>query len=436
VLLSVECLPPMRKCGVIGAGYVGLPLSIRIADVAQSCVVYDTSSGRVGDLRCGQDTSGLMPSGELLKENLHFSADEDDLAGCDTFFVCVPTPADNLGQIDLSHLVSASRSVGKHLTDQSIVVFESTVFPGCTEEVCVPILEECSGLKLNRDFMVGYSPERVSPGMTGAELSNITKLVSGSSERALIAVENIYSKIVDADVVRVPSIKVAEMSKVFENTQRDVNIALVNELSQICSELGLDTSSVLDAASTKWNFTRFNPGLVGGHCISIDPYYLIYKSVSCGYVPRLISEARLVNESMSAFVVDAITKELGRAGVSFDTARVGVMGITYKPDVPDVRNSKVVDLIRRLRNLVKTVLVCDCVVRLPRSLPQDIELIKEKELRSLDVLVAAVPHKSYAEMDVKSLRKKCSDKCAIFVDIGGVYDRSALEKSGFKVIRL
>jgi UDP-N-acetyl-D-galactosamine dehydrogenase len=300
----------------------------------------------------------------------------------------------------------------------------------------VPILEENSGLKLNEGFLVGYSPERISPGMTGAELSSVRKLISGSNERAILALEDIYAKIIDAGVVTVPSIRVAELSKVFENTQRDVNIALVNELSKVCSALNIDTSGVLDAASTKWNFTRFDPGLVGGHCISVDPYYLIHKAVSHGYVPRLMSEARTVNESMPLFVVSIITRALGLAGVPFKSARVGVMGVTYKADVPDLRNSKVFDLIRGLKELFNVVLVCDSVIQSSVSLPKDVVLVDEKELNHLDILVVAVPHKSYATMDIRKLRKKCRAEHAIFVDIAGLYDRPVLEAAGFEVIRL
>lgn len=426
----------MSKLAVIGAGYVGLPLALQLANAGSKCVVFDTSDERVGDLRCGFDRTGQFSSAELAKSDLYFSSDERALANCKSFFICVPTPADRHGQIDLTYLESASESVGKHLSDQSLVVFESTVFPGCTEEVCVPILEKHSGLRINKDFLVGYSPERVSPGMKGAELSKITKLVSGSNEQALEQIESIYSKIISVGVVRAPSIRVAELSKVFENTQRDVNIALVNELSKICSTLGLDTTSVLDAASTKWNFNRFSPGLVGGHCISVDPYYLIHKAVSHGYFPRLMSEARIVNESMVGHVMDLIIKELGVEGIPTGSARAGVMGVAYKADVPDLRNSKVIDLIDSLNNVVDSVLVCDCVVDASRSLTGDVAFVDESGLRDLDVLVVAVPHKEYVSLDVHSLRKKCRSARPIFVDIGGVYDRAALEASGFRVIRL
>ena len=338
-----------KKIGVIGLGYVGLPLAVELAKKFD-VVGFDINALRVKELGNGQDRTREVDSAELKQSRLKYSCTAEDLASCNFYIVTVPTPVTESKQPDLTPLVKASETVARYLKEGDIVVYESTVYPGCTEEVCVPLLEKGSSLKFNTDFFCGYSPERINPGDRERSLTKIKKVVSGSTPAALKEIDLVYSAIITAGTFAASSIQVAEAAKVIENTQRDINIAFVNELSIIFSRLNLDTREVLEAASTKWNFLKFFPGLVGGHCIGVDPYYLTYKAEALGYHPQVILSGRRINDSMGAYVANQTVKLMIKKGVEVANSRVLVLGITFKENCPDVRNSKVIDVYNELKD--------------------------------------------------------------------------------------
>ena len=331
--------------GVIGLGYVGLPLAVELGRLC-SVTGFDLNERRIGQLRQGYDATNEVDQHELtLSSNLVFTAEAKNIADCNVFIVTVPTPIDQNKQPDISLLIKASETIGSFLKSGNVVIYESTVYPGCTEEECVPVLERTSGLVFNVDFYVGYSPERINPGDKVHRLTTINKITSGSTPDAALFVDNIYSSIVTAGTHKASSIKVAEAAKVIENTQRDVNIALMNELAILFNKLGLDTTQVLEAAGTKWNFLPFRPGLVGGHCIGVDPYYLAHKAQSVGYNPEIIMSGRRLNDNMASYVVSQLIKALIKKRLNVVGARVLVMGLSFKENCPDVRNTKVIDVI-------------------------------------------------------------------------------------------
>ena len=338
-----------KKIGVIGLGYVGLPLAVELAKKFD-VVGFDINALRVKELGNGQDRTREVDSADLKQSRLKYSCTAEDLASCNFYIVTVPTPVTESKQPDLTPLVKASETVARYLKKGDIVVYESTVYPGCTEEVCVPLLEKGSSLKFNTDFFCGYSPERINPGDRERSLTKIKKVVSGSTPAALKEIDLVYSAIITAGTFAASSIQVAEAAKVIENTQRDINIAFVNELSIIFSRLNLDTREVLEAASTKWNFLKFFPGLVGGHCIGVDPYYLTYKAEALGYHPQVILSGRRINDSMGAYVANQTVKLMIKKGVEVANSRVLVLGITFKENCPDVRNSKVIDVYNELKD--------------------------------------------------------------------------------------
>jgi len=404
---------------VIGLGYVGLPIALEFAKKVK-VVGFDINPKRVEMMKKKVD-----PSGELSKEDfegcdIEFTYDLADLRKVSFFIIAVPTPIDSHNLPDLKPLLSASYSVGKVLKKGDCVVFESTVYPGCTEEDCVPILEKESGLKYNKDFKVGFSPERINPGDREHTLAKITKVVSGSDEASCAEIAKVYELVVTAGIHKASSIKVAEAAKIIENTQRDLNIALMNELSIICDKLGINTFEVLEAAGTKWNFLKFYPGLVGGHCIGVDPYYLTYKSKQLGYNPAVILSGRDINDSMGAYIAKKTVQLLVKEKKDISESRVLVMGVTFKENVEDIRNSKVVDLIKELISFGVTVEAVD-----PYADPSDfkheygLELAKSPG-KNYDVVILAVSHKEYVKTDPSWFRA-ISRKNAIFVDIKGLY---------------
>lgn len=391
----------MKVIGVIGLGYVGLPLAIELGKHFE-VIGFDINGHRVSELKDGIDRTGEVDSAELKTTSLLFSNDENELKRCNFFIITVPTPVTDSKQPDLTPLVKASQNIARFLKKDDIVVYESTVYPGCTEEVCVPLLEKGSGLKFNKDFFCGYSPERINPGDKLRTVTKIKKVVSGSTPAASKAVDAVYSKVITAGTYIASSIKVAEAAKVIENSQRDINIAFINELSIIFSKLGLDTQEVLQAAGTKWNFLPFTPGLVGGHCIGVDPYYLTHKAETLGYHPEVILAGRRINDSMGAHVAQQTIKLMIRKGLSVAKSKVLVLGMTFKENCPDVRNSKVIDVINELKEFGAEVDVFD-----PHAFHDEVEHeyglrpLSEavlKNLKAYDAYVITVSHDAFKEI--------------------------------------
>jgi UDP-N-acetyl-D-galactosamine dehydrogenase len=400
----------MKIC-VVGLGYVGLPLLLELLKT-HDAVGFDTNSARVDELKAGFDRTNEVKEQCLSELELPISCHESILAGCDIFIVTVPTPIDTHKVPDLSPLKSASKLIGRYLKAGAVVAYESTVFPGTTEDICVPILEEESGLKLNKDFSVGYSPERINPGDKDRGVRDIVKIVSASSEDALEQLSILYNSVVDAGLYKAESIKVAEAAKVCENIQRDVNIALMNELSMIFQGIGIDTNKVIDAASSKWNFLPFRPGFVGGHCIGVDPYYLVYKSMSTSKTAELISKARDVNEEYVTFSVTRVIEEIVRVGFDISDLKVCVIGCTFKPNCPDLRNSKVESLVSALAKLNIKPIVWDPVADSHAALVYGDSFTAEKPQNRFDVILFCVNHQVIESEDVISLRK--CDRSFIF----------------------
>ena len=337
------------KLAILGLGYVGLPLAVEFGK-KRSVTAFDINTDRVAELQSGRDHTLEVSSEELQEAQfLTFTADPEQLRACNTFIVTVPTPVDQYNKPDLTPLIKASETIGKVLKSGDIVIYESTVYPGATEEDCAPILEKFSGLKLNESFYLGYSPERINPGDKGHRVTTIMKVTSGSTPETADVVNALYGEIITAGTFKAASIKVAEAAKVIENTQRDVNIALINELAIIFNKMGIDTEAVLDAAGTKWNFLPFRPGLVGGHCIGVDPYYLTHKAQSIGYHPEVILAGRRLNDSMGAYVASQLLKAMTQRHIQVDGARVLILGLTFKENCPDLRNTKVIDIVRELQ---------------------------------------------------------------------------------------
>jgi len=422
----------LRKCrvGVVGLGYVGLPLAVEFGKHFDT-VGFDVKARRIAELKAGRDNTLEVTRKELTAaDRLTFTAELADLKRCQVFIITVPTPIDEYKRPDLSPLIGASTSVGRVLKRGDVVVYESTVYPGCTEEVCVPILERESGLTFNRDFFVGYSPERINPGDKEHRLTTIKKVTSGSTPEAAEFVDALYRTIVTAGTHRASSIKVAEAAKVIENTQRDVNIALINELALIFNRLGIDTEEVLKAAGSKWNFLKFSPGLVGGHCIGVDPYYLTHKAQEIGYHPEMILAGRRLNDNMSIYVAQEIVKLMTRKRIHVNGARALVLGITFKENCPDIRNSKVADVVRELQKYGARVDVYDpwadpgdCRheygLRLTRSLP--------KNGRSgYDVAVMAVAHREFRDLGAAGVRRLCR-KNHVLYDIKHVFPAAEVD---------
>ena len=413
----------LRKCrlGIVGLGYVGLPLAVEFGKHFDT-VGFDIKPHRIAELTSGRDSTLEVSRAELkAATRLSFSTDLDSLKRCRVLIVTVPTPIDEYKRPDLTPLIKASETVGKALSKGAVVVYESTVYPGCTEEVCVPILERESGLRLNRDFFVGYSPERINPGDKEHRLTTIKKVTSGSTPEAAEFIDKLYGTIVTAGTHKASSIKVAEAAKVIENTQRDVNIALINELALIFNRLGLDTEEVLSAAGTKWNFLPFKPGLVGGHCIGVDPYYLTHKAQSIGYHPEMILAGRRVNDNMGLYVAGEIIKLMTEKRIHVKGARTLVLGMTFKENCPDIRNSKVIDVVRELEKYGAAVDIYD-----PWADGQEcrheygVRPIKTLKPKHYDVAVIAVAHREFRDLGAEGVRRLCR-KTHVIYDIKHVF---------------
>lgn len=414
-----KLLSKQTKLSLIGLGYVGLPIALEFAKNI-SVVGFDIKEDRLELMRKGVDPSRELNSSAFLGTDIVFSSDKNDLKEASFHIVAVPTPVDEHNQPDLRPVLSASRTVGQVLKKGDFVVYESTVYPGATEEECIPILEEVSGLKFNKDFKVGFSPERINPGDKVNTLTNTIKIVSGCDSESLDNIAKVYELVIKAGVHRAPSIKVAEAAKIIENTQRDVNIAFMNELSIIFERMGINTYDVLEAAGTKWNFLKFYPGLVGGHCIGVDPYYLVHKARALKYHPQIINAGRFINDSMGGYIAKKLVKRMIAQGVNILGSRVLVMGVTFKENVSDIRNSKVVDIINELKDFGVNVDVVD-----PYASSSEVHneygfnLIDEPGY-NYDSIVLAVSHKEYLQFD-ESFFIDHSNKGAYLIDIKGLY---------------
>lgn len=427
----------MNKIAIIGLGYVGLPLAVEFGKHRQ-VLGFDINQSRIAELTDYRDST-LEVSSDQLKEAtlLEYSSDITTLKNCSIFIVTVPTPIDDANRPDLTPLEKASETVGKSLSKGSIVIYESTVYPGCTEEVCVPILERFSGLKFNQDFYCGYSPERINPGDKVNTLTKIKKITSGSTPEIAKAVDELYGSIIKAGTYPATSIKVAEAAKVIENTQRDLNIALVNELSVIFNRLNIDTLEVLEAAGSKWNFLPFRPGMVGGHCIGVDPYYLTHKAEQIGYHPQVILAGRRINDNMARYAARGVIKLMVKNGIDVSRSKVGVLGITFKENCPDIRNSKVVDLIRELQSWGIEVLVSDPWAEQNEVMQEyGIKLSPYEDLHGLDSLIVAVGHEQYRTMQPEYLKSLCSTSKPVLGDIKSLYVKQQVIDAGFVPFRL
>lgn len=403
------------KIAVIGLGYVGLPLAAEFGKY-RPVIGYDINEGRVNELKQGVDSTREVESDELRSaEHLSFTTHLDDLSDANFYIVTVPTPIDENSAPDLKPLESASTAVGKVIKPGDIVVYESTVYPGATEEVCIPIIEKISGLTLNTDFYAGYSPERINPGDKVNTLTKITKITSGSTPEAADLIDSLYASIIKAGTYRASSIKVAEAAKVIENTQRDLNIAIVNEFAKIFNIIGIDTQAVLDAAGSKWNFLKFKPGLVGGHCISVDPYYLTHKAQEVGYRPEVILAGRRINDGMGQYVATQMVKKLARKKIHIDEAKVLVMGFTFKGDCPDTRNTKVIEIIKELQSFNINVDVYDNWASKQEVRDHyGIDLIDDLKAGYYDGIVIAVDHSDYKELGVDYIRSLAKDNHVVY----------------------
>ena len=415
-----------EKIGVVGLGYVGLPVALAFARKFDT-IGFDISEARVSALRGGLDPNGETSPGELESSSLKFTTSAEGLADCTFFVVAVPTPVDGSNRPDLTPVIKASETVGRVLKAGAVVVYESTVFPGCTEEICGPVLARVSGLKQGVDFKLGYSPERINPGDKKNTFETVTKIVSGEDEATLERVASAYGAIVPAGVFRAANLKVAEAAKVIENTQRDTNIALMNEVAHICDRLGIRTSDVVAAMNTKWNALRFTPGLVGGHCIGVDPYYITSKAEELGYFPEVILSGRRINNGMGAFVAQKLVKMLAKDGKPISGARVGVLGLTFKENVSDLRNSRVPDIIRELKDFGVDVLVHDAFADAKEAEHEyGLELSTLSSLHDLDALVVAVSHKPYLDMPRSDLLGMLKGGGGILIDVKSIFEPKSL----------
>jgi UDP-N-acetyl-D-glucosamine/UDP-N-acetyl-D-galactosamine dehydrogenase len=422
---------------VIGLGYVGLPLAVEFGK-KRRVIGFDINTARVAELQAGHDRTLEVEPHELKEAGgLTYSHNPADLSQAKVFIITVPTPIDEANRPDLSPLVKASETVGQHMRAGSVVIYESTVYPGATEEVCVPALAKASGKTFNQGFFCGYSPERINPADKQHKLPTIMKVTSGSTPDVADAVDKLYAQVITAGTHKASSIKVAEASKVIENTQRDLNIALMNELAVVFARIGIDTAEVLAAAGTKWNFLNFRPGLVGGHCIGVDPYYLTHKAEQLGYIPQVILAGRRINDNMGRYVARNTIKLMLQRGVDVARSRIGVMGITFKENCPDIRNSKVVDLVQELQAHGATVVVSD-----PKADAAEVAHeygITMGELtpdQPVDALVVAVGHNEYRVMSAADLRKLVRGAAPVLVDVKSLFDRHAAAAAGFHVFRL
>ncbi|PIC83076.1 nucleotide sugar dehydrogenase [Sporosarcina sp. P1] len=421
-----------EKISVVGLGYVGMPVAVAFAKKV-NVIGFDISQEKIELYKSGIDPTKEVGNDVIKNTSINFTSKEEDLKNAKFHIVAVPTPVREDRTPDLTPLKSASTKLGKNLTKGSVVVFESTVYPGVTEDICVPILEKESGLKCGLDFKVGYSPERINPGDKVHTLENIIKVVAGQDEEVLDVIAKVYELVVGAGVFKAASIKVAEAAKVIENSQRDINIAFMNELSIIFNKLEIDTKAVLEAASTKWNFLNFSPGLVGGHCIGVDPYYLTYKAEQMGYHSQIILSGRKINDNMGKYVAENIVKKMIKANKQINGAKVAVFGITFKENCPDVRNTKVVDVIKELQEYGIEVKVVDPVAdEEDLNAMYDIKLSQSEEVKDMDAVIFAVTHEEFKSISLEDVKYMCKEPVElVLADLKGIFDREQAKTSGF-----
>lgn len=426
-----------EKLSLIGLGYVGMPIAIEFAKHGIKVIGYDLNSKKIEIYKRGIDPTNEVGNQAIKETTVEFTSDEKKLREAKFHIVAVPTPVNSDHTPDLTPVEGASRILGRNLTKGSIIVFESTVYPGVTEDVCVPILEKESGLKCGIDFKVGYSPERINPGDKVHRLNTITKIVSGMDEESLDTIAKVYEIVVDAGVHRAESIKVAEAAKVIENSQRDINIAFMNELSIIFNKMGIDTQAVLKAAGTKWNFLPFRPGLVGGHCIGVDPYYLTYKAEELGYHSQIILSGRRINDDMGKYVAENIVKNLIKADKTVKNAKVAILGFTFKENCPDTRNTKIIDIVNELKEYGITPVVADPVADKEEAKKlYGIEFVSIDEIKDMDALVLAVAHDIFKEMKSTNIASFFNGGKKVLVDIKGILNRKKYENAGYNYWRL
>jgi UDP-N-acetyl-D-galactosamine dehydrogenase len=440
--LSKQIKMKKEKLSVVGLGYVGLPLAVAFAEKAD-VIAFDINSKKVEKYKKGIDVTKEAGDQAVKKSTAFFTADESKLKEAKFHIVAVPTPITKDKKPDLSIVKSASRSVGRNLTKGSIVVYESTVYPGVTEEICIPILEKESGLKCGKDFKVGYSPERINPGDQVHRLNTIVKVVSGMDQESLDEIAAVYELVVDAGVHKAESIKVAEAAKVIENSQRDINIAFMNELSVIFDKLDIDTQSVLEAAGTKWNFLNFTPGLVGGHCIGVDPYYLTYKAEQTGYHSQIILSGRKINDNMGKYTAEQTVKKMIQANKQIKGSKVAIFGITFKENCPDVRNTRVIDVINELEEYGVELEIVD-----PEADKEDLkavyglETVEKETIENADALIFAVAHNQFKDIELKDLKDlyykdgNTDDDGYVLIDVKGIFDREKAESENYIYWRL
>ena len=420
------------KISIIGLGYVGLPLAVEFSK-KYKVIGFDINNNRIEELKKGIDKTLEVEEKELkeaIKNGLEFTSNLEDIKKANVYIVTVPTPIDKHKNPDLRPLIMASRSVGRVLKKGDIVIYESTVYPGCTEEICVPELERESGLKFNKDFFVGYSPERINPGDKAHRLTNIKKVTSGSTPEIAKEIDKLYKSIIKAGTHLAPNIKTAEAAKVIENAQRDINIAFVNELAMIFDKLGIDTQEVLEAAGTKWNFLKFTPGLVGGHCIGVDPYYLTYKAREVGYHPEIILAGRRLNDNMGIYVANKVIKLMIKKGHTIKRSKVLILGITFKENCPDIRNSRVIDVVKELQEFGVEVEVYDPWAEKEEVKREyNINLIESDKLKmeNYDGIILTVAHKEFKDLEEKLRKIKYNNKNLVVYDIKGFFDKSLVD---------
>lgn len=426
-----------EKISLVGLGYVGMPIAVAFAKRV-NVVGFDLNKAKIDLYKNGVDPTKEVGDEVIKNTTVEFTADESKLQEAKFHIVAVPTPVNSDHTPDLTPVEGASRILGRNLTKDSIVVFESTVYPGVTEDVCIPILEEESGLKCGIDFKVGYSPERINPGDKIHRLETITKIVSGMDEEALEVIAKVYELVVDAGVYKAESIKVAEAAKVIENSQRDINIAFMNELSIIFNKMGIDTQAVLKAAGTKWNFLNFYPGLVGGHCIGVDPYYLTYKAEELGYHSQIILSGRRINDDMGKYVAENLVKNLIKADLSVKNSKVAILGFTFKENCPDTRNTKIIDIYNELKEYGISPIVADPAADVDEARHiYGIEFVNMSDIKEMDALILAVSHNEFinlSEADIAAMYK--DDKRKVLVDIKGILDKKLYEEKGYSYWRL
>jgi UDP-N-acetyl-D-galactosamine dehydrogenase len=423
-----------RRISVIGVGYVGLPIAAAFAR-KQEVIAFDIDSQRIAELKKGFDRTNEIDSQDLLSSNLHFTSEKYDLGLADFHIITVPTPITAAKQPDLGSLLNASRIVGGNLKKNDIVVYESTVYPGATEEECIPVLEESSSLKCGEDFFVGYSPERINTGDKEHTFTSICKVISAQNKRILDIIAEVYANVVH-NVYKASSIKVAEAAKIIENTQRDINIALVNELAMIFKKLNIDTLEVLEVAGTKWNFLPFRPGLVGGHCIGVDPYYLTYKAQKVGLNPEIILAGRRINDNMGKYIAEQTVKRLVSLGKSINGAKVAILGFSFKENCPDVRNTRVIDLVNELKSYHVDVLIHDPVVHADEVLKEyNISLVEWDSINNIDVIILTVAHSFYKRIHVTNLIDKLTDP-KLIIDVKGILNMEQMKVNNVSIWRL